>query len=137
MDGQPGIGLAEQAAFKSPPESPSAPVQQSSRLSIIAKTFDRRPSKESNTEAKHKSKGSIASSIGKALNRSENDRSVARSSQESQRNLYKAPTQETGSLTKSDYDWFAELDRDCVGKRTTTKIEKGENPFNTGRPLDR
>lgn len=137
MDGQPGIGLAQQAAFKSPPESPGAPAQQSGRLSTIAKTFDRRPSKDFNTKAKHKSKGSIASSVGKAFNRSENDRSVARSSQDSQRNLYKETSQETGSLTKGDYDWFVELDRECIGNRTTTRIGKGENPFDTGRPLER
>ncbi|KAL1596836.1 hypothetical protein SLS59_007577 [Nothophoma quercina] len=136
LDGQPGIGLAEQAAFKSPPESPgdsSHQPQQSSRLSTFARTFDRRPSKDTDTKANHRSKGSSASSVGKAFNRSENDRSVARPSQESQRNLYKASSQETGSLTKSDYDWFAELDRDCVGKRTTTRIERSKTPFDSAR----
>ncbi|KAJ4371703.1 hypothetical protein N0V86_008256 [Didymella sp. IMI 355093] len=61
MDGQSGIGLADQAAFKSPPESPGAMQrQQSSRLSTIARSFDRRPSKDSTN---HRSKGSIASTV--------------------------------------------------------------------------
>ena len=134
LDGQPGIGLAEQAAFKSPPESPGIPSQQrqSRRLSTIARTFDRRPSKESNTRAQHKSKSSTAS-VGNTFSRIETN---PRSSQESQRGLYKTPSQETGSLGKSDYDWFAELDKDCVGKRTTTTIETGRNPFATRRPSD-
>lgn len=135
MDGQSGIGLADQAAFKSPPESPGASQQhQTSRLSTIAWSFDRRPSKDSNRKAKHRSRGSIASTVGKTFSKSDNH--VVRSSQDSQRNLYKATSQETGSLTKSDYDWFAELDRDCVGKRTTTTIETGDNPFNTRRPSE-
>lgn len=128
FDGEPGIGLAEQAAFKSPPDSPDMPPQheQSSRLSTIARSFDR-PGKDSNTKAKRKSKSSIASSFGKTISRTD-DR---RSSQDSQRNL---TTQHTGSLTKSNYDWFVDLDRDCVGKRTTTRIETGANPYSTRKP---
>jgi hypothetical protein len=133
MDGQSGIGLADQAAFKSPPESPGVQQpQQTSRLSTIARSFDRRPSRES---GRHQSKGSVASTVGKSYSRTENHR-VGRASQESQRILYKAASHDTGSLNKNDYDWFAELDRDCVGKRTTTTIATGDNPFNTRRPSE-
>jgi hypothetical protein len=133
MDGQSGIGLADQAAFKSPPESPGAVQQQQpSRLSTIARSFDRRPSRDS---PNHRSKGSIASTVGKTFSRTDNHR-TARSSQESQYNLYKATSQETGSVSKSDYDWFADLDLDCAGKRTTTKVETVGNPFNTRRPSE-
>lgn len=133
MDGQSGIGLADQAAFKSPPGSPGIQQPQpTSRLSTIAWSFDRRPSRDSGL---HKSKGSIASTVGRTFSRTDNQR-AGRASQESQRNLYKAASHEGGSLTKSDYDWFAELDRVCVGKRTTTTIETGDNPFNTRRPSE-
>lgn len=133
MDGQSGIGLADHAAFKSPPESPRAQrSQQTSRLSTIARSFDPRPSRDSN---RHKSKDSVASTVGKTFPRTENYR-AGRPSQESQRILYKAASHEGSSLHKSEYDWFAELDRDCVGKRTTTTIETGDNPFSTRRPSE-
>ena len=137
LDGQPGIGLAEQGAWKSPPDSPDVLAQQSGRLCKIAKTFDRWPSKRSNEnpKMKHKSKGSTESPIGKPVG-DQSTPTSSRSSQDSQRNLYKTMSQETGILTKSDYDWFADLDRECVGKRTTTKNEKGDNPFNTRRPSE-
>jgi hypothetical protein len=128
MDGQSGIGLADQAAFKSPPESPGQQPQQTSRLSTIARSFDRRPSREL---TKHKSKASVGSTVGKSYPKTDNHR--GRASQESQHHLYKAASHEGGSMTKSDYDWFAELDRDCVGKRTTTTIETGDSPFDTTR----
>lgn len=135
LDGQPGIGLAEQGAWKSPPESPSAlQPQQPSRFSTIARSFDPRPSKDSARKSKHRSKNSIASSVGRAFTRVEPDRSAIRASQDSQHNFYKVTSRESGSLNKSDYDWFTELDRDCVGKRTTTRIESGRNPYNGRRP---
>lgn len=126
MDGQSGIGLADQAAFKSAPESPDVKQGASSCLNALARSFDRRPSKDSHTKGEHTSRGSIGSSVAKTPSR------TARPSQESQRDLYPATSQETRSLTKSDYDWFTELDRECVGKRTTTRIATGaENPFHT------
>ncbi|KAJ4353045.1 hypothetical protein N0V95_003698 [Ascochyta clinopodiicola] len=136
LDGQPGIGLAEQGAWKSPTDSPVVPTQQPSRFGAIARAFDRRPSKESHAGADQRSRGSVASSVGKTSTQHELNRSATRSSQDSQNNLCPAISQESGTLTKSDYDWFAELDRECVGKRTITKIEKGENPFNTRRPSE-
>lgn len=135
LDGQPGIGLAEQDAWNSAPASPPIRDQQPSRLSNIARSFDRRPSRDSHRVVRHKSKSSIASSVGHTFARTDIHRSATRSSQDSQRNLYRAPSHESG-LAKSDYDWFAELDKNCVGKRMTTRIEKGENPFNTRRPSD-
>lgn len=121
LDGQLGIGLAEQAAFKSPPDSPSTALkpQQSSYLSTITRTFDRRPSKDAPRITQHRSKGSIASSVGKTISRSDVD---GRGSQDSRRNLYKTASHETAALDKSDYDWFAELDKDYLGKRTTTRM---------------
>ncbi|KZM26914.1 uncharacterized protein EKO05_0010537 [Ascochyta rabiei] len=116
LDGQPGIGLAEQGAWKSLPESPGVQTQQPSRLGAIVRKFDQRPSKEPHAGAKHKNKSSVASSVGKALTRPELNGSAPRSSQESQHILYPATSRDSTSLTKSDYDWFAELDRDCVGK---------------------
>ncbi|KAF3035516.1 hypothetical protein E8E11_003508 [Didymella keratinophila] len=128
MDDQSGIGLADQAAFKSPPESPG--VQQPQQ---VARSFDRQPSTKL---AKHKSKGSVTSTIaGKSFPR-QDDHRTGRASQESQRHLCKAASHEGGSLTKSDYNWFAELDRDYVGKRTTTTIEMGNDPFNIRRPSE-
>ncbi|KAJ8117651.1 hypothetical protein OPT61_g1187 [Boeremia exigua] len=130
FDGQSGIGLAEQAAFKSPFDSPTTSPQHphSGRLSTIVRSFER-PSKDLSRKAKRRSKSSIASSFGKTHSRSDHDR---RPSQDSQHNL---TTQDSGSL-RSDYDWFVELDRDSVGKRTTTRIETGAtaNPFSTRAP---
>ncbi|KAJ4982737.1 hypothetical protein SVAN01_11764 [Stagonosporopsis vannaccii] len=125
FDGDPGISLAAQAAFKSPPESPAVPQsQQSHRLSTMGRTLDR--SKDPNSRSKHRSKGSIASSLGHSFSRTEHH---PRSSQDSQRKLYKTTTQELGSSTKTDYDWFADLDKESMGKRTTTTIESGKDPF--------
>ncbi|KAF1926009.1 uncharacterized protein M421DRAFT_7509 [Didymella exigua CBS 183.55] len=136
MDGQSGIGLADQAAFKSAPGSPRAP--QPSHLSTIARTFDRRPSRDSLAGAKmHRSKGSIASSVEKPFPKTDNTHRAGRASTESQRVLCTPTSPESDNLGKSDYDWFAELDRDCVGKRTTTRIETGGNPFNTSRPSEK
>src|SRR5690242_3933065 len=128
FDGEPGISLAEQAAFKSPPESPAVPQsRQSTRLSIMGRTFDRTSSNhDATSRSKHRSKGSIASSLAPTFSRTEHH---PRRSQESQRNLYKTTTQERSDSTKSDYDWFADLDQDSVGKRTTTRIESGKEPF--------
>lgn len=128
LDGQPGIGLAEQAAFKSPPESPKPVPQQTSYLSNIARTFDRRPSRDAH-RTNHRSKSSVASSLDKSLWR-------RRGSQDSQRNLYKTSSHDTTALSKDDYDWFAKLDRECMGTRTTTRIEKGDDPFATRRPSE-
>jgi hypothetical protein len=134
LDGEPGIGLAEQAAFKSPPASPGAtPPPHPSYLSNIAHKFDRRPSRDAQPPlTTHRSKGSVASSVGKSLPRSEVH---IRASQESQRNLYKTVSHESAALDKGDYDWFAELDKD-VGKRPTTRTQKSDkyNPFETRRP---
>jgi hypothetical protein len=134
LDGEPGIGLAEQAAFKSPPESPGAtPPPHTSYLSNIAHKFDRRPSRDAHPPlTKHRSKGSVASSVSQPLPRSEVH---IRASHESQRILYKTASHESAALDKGDYDWFAELDKD-VGKRTTTRLQKSDkyNPFETRRP---
>lgn len=133
MDGQSGIGLADHAAFKSAPESPGAQQShQPSRLSTVARSFDPRSSRDSN---RHKSRCSVASTMGKTFSRTDNHH-AGRASQESQRNLCKAASHEVGSLNRTEYDWFAELDRDCVGKRTTTIIETGDNPFSTPRPSE-
>lgn len=124
MDGRPGIALAAQAAFKSPPNSPGVPSpNQSTHLSSIAHTFDR--SKDSNSRNTHRTRSSNASSLGNTFSRTEH---MHRSSQESQRNLYRVATQDTGSLTKSDDDWFAASDKASAGTRSTTKIET-RNPF--------
>ncbi|KAF2998509.1 hypothetical protein E8E13_004036 [Curvularia kusanoi] len=129
LDGQDGIGLAEQAAFKSPPESPSpTPQPPPSCLSNITRKFDRRPSQDANALSKHRSKSSVASSIGKTLSRSDGH---ARVSEESQRHLYKAPSHETVALGQSDYDWFAELDKK---KRISLRTEQGSRAFDTRRP---
>jgi hypothetical protein len=139
LDGQPGISLAERGAWKSPPETPHSPTWRTNRFSTIARAFDSRPSKESNSRATHKKKGSVASSIGRTF-RNDANKAASRPSVDSQLNLYKATSSDGrstfGSLTKSDYDWFAELDKECVGLRTTTKIEKAENPFNSRRPSE-
>lgn len=100
LDGQPGIGLAAQAAFKSSPDSPGdEPHQHSTRLSTMSRAFDR--TKDSTSRSTHRTRSSIGSSIGKTFSRTEHN---TRPSQESQRNLYRAATNEAGSLTKSEYD---------------------------------
>ena len=99
LDGEPGIGLADQAAFKSPPASPGAtPPPHPSYLSNIAHKFDRRPSRDAHPPlTKHRSKGSVASSIGQSLPRSEVH---IRASQESQRNLFRMTMLATPAIGK-------------------------------------
>lgn len=128
IDGQPGIGLAAQAAFKSPPESPSdTPRQHATRLSIISRTFDR--TKDSNSTSSHRTRSSIGSSIDRTFSRTER---IQRPSQESQRNLYRVATQETGSLTKSEYDWFTELDKQGADQRATGDLFQSPKPKPSG-----
>jgi hypothetical protein len=139
LDGQPGIGLAEQGAWgKSEPPSPHTPPRSQSRLSTVKRSLDPRGSRDSYRASKHRSKSSVSSSIhnvfrGDAGRVTKEQRATReqratkdqRSSQDSQRHLYHCASADSGSLAKSDYDWFAELDRECIGKRTTTVIEKG------------
>lgn len=134
LDGRPGIGLAEQGAWKSPPESPTPFTNQTSRLGTIARTFDRRLSKDCAPKAKHERTSSAALSIGRTLSRNEITHAAPRSSQDSHCILYNkiSPrTSRSASLAKSDDDWFAGQDRDSVRTGTTTKIEKGDNPSDT------
>ncbi|KAH6629000.1 hypothetical protein C7974DRAFT_433739 [Boeremia exigua] len=113
LDGESGIGLSSQLILEELPSSPAPSHPR--RLSTLARTFDHRPSRDSIRKPTHKSKGSITS-------RSDHER---RSSQDSQRNLYRSSTHDSNNTPKSDYDWFTELDRECVGRRTITRIETG------------
>ncbi|KAF1359133.1 hypothetical protein EJ07DRAFT_120890 [Lizonia empirigonia] len=115
QEGQIGIVLAEQGAWKSPPPSPSAPARQPSRRINITRTLSRGPPKELTKQAKHMSNDSTTP-------RSSHDsqRLAPRTSHDSQRNLYQPRTREAASLTKSDYDWFAELDKDYLDQLPLT-----------------
>lgn len=130
QEGQIGIVLAEQGAWKSPPPSFSTPAPQPSRRINITRTLSRGPPKELTKQAKHMSDDSTTSPIGKTFlmdsprlaPRSSHDsqRLAPRTSHDSQRNLYHPRTRETASLTKSDYDWFAELDKDYLDQLPLT-----------------
>jgi hypothetical protein len=123
LDGEPGIGLAEQGAWRyddgkdSPPLSPAPLARKSSLLSKPFKPRGRAPT------SNHRAKASVASydlDVGRP-----------RASQESQNRLYRTASAGNASSTgnsnssvlKADYAWLGELDSNN-GSKTTTKVER-------------
>jgi hypothetical protein len=127
LDGEPGIGLAEQGAWRyddgkySPPTSPEPPTR---KPSLLAKKFSPRGR---GPTSNHQSKPSAS--------KYSFDASRQRPSQDSLHNLYRtgsagnASSGGGSSVLKGDYSWFAELDREGSGNKATTKVERVPVPY--------
>jgi hypothetical protein len=126
LDGEPGIGLAEQGAWRyddgkdSPPLSPEPLGRKPSLLSKKFKPRGRGPT------SNHGAKASVTSydlDVGRP-----------RASQESQNRLYRtasagnASSTGNSSVLKADYAWLGELDSNN-GSKTTTKVERVPVPY--------
>jgi len=117
-----GIDLASAGDWKDGKEDFT---ERPSKLGVVAKVYDRASSRQH-----HHHKISNASTIGRSLGIDFG----TRSSQDSQRHLYRAPSQEVGSancsLTQGDRDdWQADVDKQSAGGRMTTRVQKTEIPF--------
>jgi hypothetical protein len=132
LDGEPGIGLAEQGAWRyddgkdSPPLSPEPLTR---KTSLLAKTF--KPRGRGPT-SNHRAKASVTSY--------DLDVRRPRASQDSQKHLYRtasggnASSTENSSVLKADYAWLGELDSNN-GSKTTTKVERVPVPYDHLKPL--
>ena len=127
LDGEPGIGLAEQGAWRyddgkdSPPLSPEPPTR---KPSLLAKTFNPR---SRGAPSNHQSRPSAT--------KYSFDVSRPRPSQDSLHNLYRtgsggnASSGGNSSVLKGDYAWLGELDRESSATKSTTKVERVPVPF--------
>jgi hypothetical protein len=120
-----GIDLAEQGEWKDGKDDFG---ERTSKLGVVAKVYDRASSRQ-NRQHHHKI-SNASSTIGRSLGIDFG----TRSSQDSQRYLYRPPSHEVGStncsLTQGDRDdWQADVDKQNMGGTMTTRVQKTEIPF--------
>jgi hypothetical protein len=110
----------------------NAGSRQEKKLGVVTTTFDKPPrkSREKPLQPKHSHKQSNASSMGRPMGLD-----FSRPSQDSQRHLYKTPSNDlrehrsSRSLTRSEADdWFAEIDNANASGNTTT-VQRTAIPF--------
>lgn len=113
------IGLSDSGGWKDDDKEEFG--NRTSKLSFVTKAYDRTKS----APTKHHRK---TSSAGRTMG------FETRTSQDSERELYRAPSNELvsskASLTRSERDdWFAEANKQNTAGRTTTTVETSQVPF--------
>ncbi|KAF2825522.1 hypothetical protein CC86DRAFT_446784 [Ophiobolus disseminans] len=120
------IGLAEHGSW-SKLDNKDDPDRRTSRLSVLAKAYDRTSSRS------HQHKHSNASTICRTLGHDAGERT----SNDSQRILFLNAGREGSNATLGRDEWLAEADRQNAMGTTTTTIKTADVPYEQIRKMER